>query len=35
LVPDKQEDGGLIVSASKAMADDQECGCGCFLFVKK
>ena len=35
MVPDKQKDGGLIVNASKAMADNQKYGCGCFLFEKK
>ncbi len=32
LVPDREEDGGLIVGASPAFADQQEYGCGCFWF---
>lgn len=35
MVPDDKEDGALIANATKAMADNQKCGCGCFLFEKK
>jgi SAM-dependent methyltransferase len=35
LVPDKEEDGGLIRNATKEMSDQQSYGCGCFWFVKK
>lgn len=35
LVPDKEEDGGLIRNATQAMADAQSYGCGCFWFVKR
>jgi SAM-dependent methyltransferase len=34
LVPDKEQDGGLIVNASKELSDAQSYGCGCFWFVK-
>lgn len=34
LIPDKAEDGGLLVDASVALADAQQYGCGCFLFRK-
>lgn len=35
LVPDKEEDGGLVHNASPDMADAQRYGCGCYWFVKK
>jgi hypothetical protein len=35
LVPDQPNDGGLIKNASKAVADAQEYGCGCFWFQKE
>lgn len=35
LVPDQPNNGGLIKNASKAMADAQEYGCGCFWFQKE
>ena len=35
LVPDKEEDGGLIINATKELSDAQAYGCGCFWFVKK
>ncbi|MGV7222861.1 MAG: DUF268 domain-containing protein [Nitrospinales bacterium] len=35
LVPDHPNDGSLIKNASKAMADAQEYGCGCFWFQKE
>lgn len=35
LVPDDEADGGLLVNASKEMADRQEYGCGCYWFVKR
>lgn len=34
LIPDNPEDGGLIVNATKKMADEQNYGCGCFWFRK-
>jgi SAM-dependent methyltransferase len=34
LIPDRPEDGGLIIGASKEMADAQTYGCGCFWFKK-
>ena len=34
LIPDNPEDGGLIESADKKMADAQTYGCGCFWFRK-
>lgn len=34
LIPDKPEDGGLIVDATKEMANEQSYGCGCFHFQK-
>jgi SAM-dependent methyltransferase len=34
LVPDRQEDGGLIRNASREMSDAQSYGCGCFWFAK-
>ncbi|CAN5905247.1 hypothetical protein BH11BAC7_BH11BAC7_28410 [soil metagenome] len=35
LVPDSENDGGLIVNATKELSDRQKYGCGCFWFVKK
>lgn len=35
LVPDQPNDGGLIKNVSKAVADAQEYGCGCFWFQKE
>jgi hypothetical protein len=35
LVPDKDEDGGLIRNATPAMANVQSYGCGCYWFVKR
>ncbi len=35
LVPDREEDGGLIIGASPAFADQQEYGCGCFWFRRR
>lgn len=35
LVPDHARDGGLIVPATRAQADAQAYGCGCFWFVKE
>ncbi len=35
LVPDSDEEGGLIRNASKEQSDRQKYGCGCFWFVKK
>lgn len=35
LIPDEAKDGGLIHGASKAMADLQDYGCGCFRFYKR
>ena len=35
LIPDIAEDGGLIVQATKDMADAQTYGCGCFWFKRK
>ena len=34
LIPDDPADGALIRNATKAMADRQSYGCGCFAFVK-
>jgi hypothetical protein len=34
LVPDREVDGGLVVSPSKDLLDRQRYGCGCFLFRK-
>ena len=34
LVPDSQDDGGLIRNASPAVADDQRYACGCYHFQK-
>lgn len=34
LIPDKACDGGLIHSATRAIADQQSYGCGCFWFRK-
>ncbi|WP_406659830.1 DUF268 domain-containing protein [Methanolobus sp. ZRKC3] len=34
LIPDNPEDGGLILNATKKMADEQSYGCGCFWFSK-
>ncbi len=35
LVPDKPEDGGLIINATAQQSDQQRYGCGCFWFMKK
>jgi SAM-dependent methyltransferase len=35
LIPDREEDGGLIRHASEDISDKQRYGCGCFWFVKK
>jgi SAM-dependent methyltransferase len=35
LVPDKEEDGGLIRNAAPTMANAQSYGCGCYWFVKR
>jgi SAM-dependent methyltransferase len=32
LIPDREEDGGLVVGASEALADRQSYGCGCWWF---
>ncbi len=34
LIPDKFSDGGIIRHARKEIADNQNYGCGCFLFYK-
>ncbi|HTQ41041.1 MAG TPA: DUF268 domain-containing protein [Pirellulales bacterium] len=34
LVPDKEDQGGLIIDAPESMADSQTYGCGCFWFQK-
>jgi SAM-dependent methyltransferase len=34
LIPDRPQDGGLIVGATQQMADAQSYGCGCFWFKK-
>lgn len=34
LVPDREEDGGLIVDPPHTVADAQEYGCGCFWFLR-
>jgi SAM-dependent methyltransferase len=34
LIPDREQDGGLIVGASAALADAQHYGCGCFWLVR-
>lgn len=34
LIHEYEEDGGISVGASRAMADGEEYGCGCFWFVK-
>lgn len=35
LIPEKEEDGGLIVNPSDDVLNKQKYGCGCFWFVKK
>lgn len=35
LIPDREEEGGLIRHASAELADRQSYGCGCFWFVKQ
>jgi SAM-dependent methyltransferase len=35
LIHEFEEDGGITVNATKAMADSEEYGCGCFWFVKR
>jgi SAM-dependent methyltransferase len=35
LIPDDPQDGGLVYDASKALADRQTYGCGCFWLRKK
>lgn len=35
LIPDRREDGELILNASEKMTDEQTYGCGCFWFIKK
>lgn len=35
LIPDSEEQGGLIKNAKPEIADQQNYGCGCFWFVKK
>ncbi len=35
LVPDREEDGGLVRNAPPDMADRQSYGCGCYWFVKR
>ena len=32
LIPDREEDGGLLIDAGEAQADAQNYGCGCFWF---
>jgi SAM-dependent methyltransferase len=34
LIPDSGQEGGLVINASKALADTQSYGCGCFWFKK-
>ena len=34
LIPDRPQDGGLLIGATKEMADAQSYGCGCFWFKK-
>jgi hypothetical protein len=34
LIPDDKNEGGLIRHADKILADQQNYGCGCFLFKK-
>lgn len=35
LIPEAVENGGLLINASKEMADREKYGCGCFWFIKK
>ena len=35
LIPERGEDGGLIVGASEAQANREEYGCGCFWFRRR
>jgi SAM-dependent methyltransferase len=35
LIPDREEDGGLVRNATEELADKQRYGCGCFWFVKE
>ena len=35
LIPEHESDGGLIIHATKEMADREHYGCGCFWFIKK
>lgn len=35
LIPDSQQQGGLIRNATKEQSDMQQYGCGCFWFIKK
>lgn len=35
LIPDNEQDGGLILQATEAQSDLQFYGCGCFWFVKE
>jgi SAM-dependent methyltransferase len=34
LIPDTEEQGGLIINASAEMVNEQNYACGCFWFVK-
>jgi SAM-dependent methyltransferase len=34
LIPDKEEDGGLLYGASKELVNSQEYGCGCYWFKR-
>jgi hypothetical protein len=35
LIPDTQQQGGLIRNASEEQSNMQQYGCGCFWFIKK
>jgi hypothetical protein len=35
LIPDDSQRGGLMYGATREMADEQNYGCGCFLFTRK
>jgi len=34
LIPDNHNTGDLLINASRKIADLQQCGCGCFWFVR-